>query len=67
MRKDSKIFKELLTKFVTEEDPILSMLKWMMEQLMEIEAEQKVGAKSMSIIVIERVIDVLILVWEQFI
>jgi len=45
MRKDSKIFKELLTKFVTEEDPILSMLKWMMEQLMEIEAEQKVGAK----------------------
>ena len=45
MSKDSKIFKELLTKFVTEEDPILSMLKWMMEQLMEIEAEQKVGAK----------------------
>jgi hypothetical protein len=31
MRKDNKIFKELLTKFVTEEDPILSMLKWMME------------------------------------
>lgn len=45
MRKDSRIFKELLTKFVAEEDPILSMLKWVMDQLMEIESEQKVGAK----------------------
>ena len=70
MRKDNKIFKELLTKFVTEEDPILSMLKWMMEQLMEIEAEQKVGAKkhehnsNRKSFIVQ---DVLILVWEQFI
>ena len=45
MKNDSRIFREILTGFVAEEDPLLSMLKWMMEQLMQIEAEQKVGAK----------------------
>ncbi len=44
MRNDSKIFKEILTGFVTEEDPLLAMMKWMMEQLMKIESEMKVGA-----------------------
>ena len=42
---ETKIFKEILTQFVTEEDPLLSMLKWIMEQLMKIESETKVGAK----------------------
>ena len=42
---ETKIFKEILTQFVTEEDPLLSMLKWIMEQLMKIESENRVGAK----------------------
>ena len=42
---ETKIFKEILTQFVTEKDPLLSMLKWIMEQLMKIESETKVGAK----------------------
>lgn len=42
---ESKIFKEIMTQFVLEEDPLLSMMKWMMEQLMKIESEMKVGAK----------------------
>jgi len=45
MRNDSKIFKEILTGFIADEDPSLSMMKWMMEQLMKIESEMKVGAK----------------------
>jgi len=44
MKNDSRIFREILTGFVGEEDPLLSMLKWMMDQLMRIEAEQKIGA-----------------------
>ncbi len=44
MKNDSRIFREILTGFVAEEDPLLSMLKWMMDQLMQIEAEQKIGA-----------------------
>jgi transposase-like protein len=42
---ETKMFKEILTKFVVDEDPLLSMMKWMMEQLMKIESEMKVGAK----------------------
>jgi len=42
---ETKIFKEIMTQFVVEDDPLLSMLKWMMEQLMKIESEMKVGAK----------------------
>jgi transposase-like protein len=44
MRNDSEIFRRILTGFVAEEDPLLSMMKWMMDQLMQIEAEQRVGA-----------------------
>ncbi|BCD67090.1 transposase [Nitratiruptor sp. YY08-26] len=44
-KKELKIFKEIMTQFVLEEDPLLAMLKWMMEQLMKIESEIKVGAK----------------------
>ncbi|WP_187648130.1 IS256 family transposase [Nitrosophilus labii] len=42
---ETKIFKEIMTQFVVDEDPLLSMMKWMMEQLMKIESEMKVGAK----------------------
>jgi len=42
---ETKIFKEIMTQFVLEDDPLLSMMKWMMEQLMRIESEMKVGAK----------------------
>ena len=45
MRNDSEIFRQIISGFVAEEDPLLSMLKWMMDQLMQIEAEMKVGAK----------------------
>lgn len=45
MSDDTKRFKEILSTFVLEEDPLLSMLKWMMEQMMQIEVESKVGAK----------------------
>jgi len=41
---ETKIFKEIMTQFVVEEDPLLSMMKWMMEQLMKIESEMKIGA-----------------------
>jgi len=44
VKNDSRIFREILSGFVGEEDPLLSMLKWMMDQLMQIEAEQKIGA-----------------------
>jgi len=45
MRNDSEIFRRILTGFIAEEDPLLSMMKWMMDQLMKIEAEKRVGAK----------------------
>ena len=41
----STVFKSLLLQFVGEADPLLSMLEWMTEQLMRVEAEAKVGAE----------------------
>jgi putative transposase len=38
-------FKKLLLEFVTEQDPLLAMLQWLTEQLMQLEAESKVGAE----------------------
>jgi hypothetical protein len=38
-------FKALLRQFVGEEDPLLSMLQWTTQQLMQVEAENKVGAE----------------------
>lgn len=44
-RKDSKqVFREVLAGFVMEEDPVYSMLNWMTQQMIQIEAETKVGA-----------------------
>jgi transposase-like protein len=35
---------EMLLQFMTEEDPMLSMLKWLCEQLMEAEVAAKINA-----------------------
>ena len=37
-------FEKMLLKFVTEEDPMLEMLKWLCDQLMEAEFSTKLGA-----------------------
>jgi len=37
-------FKKALLQFIAEPDPFLAMLKWVMEEMMRIEAEAKVGA-----------------------
>ena len=37
--KDLKVFKEILTRFVVDDDPLLSMMQWIMEQLMKIELQ----------------------------
>ena len=44
MNDDTRRFKEILSTFVLEDDPLL-MLKWMMEQMMQIEVECRLGAK----------------------
>ena len=38
-------FKKLLLQFITEQDPLLAMLQWLTQQLMQLEAEAKVGAE----------------------
>ncbi len=38
-------FKNLLSQFIGESDPLFEMLKWTTEQLMRIEAENKAGAQ----------------------
>ncbi len=47
-RNDSDIFKRILVDFVGEEDPLMSMLQWTTDQLMQVESEAKVGAKKGS-------------------
>jgi len=45
MRIDEReLFKSVMVGFMTDEDPMLAMLKWITEQLMQIEAEMKAGA-----------------------
>ena len=45
MRIDEReLFKNVMVGFMTEVDPMLAMLKWITEQLMQIEAEVKAGA-----------------------
>jgi putative transposase len=41
----STVFRSLLLQFVGEADPLLSMLEWMTQQLMQVEAESRVGAE----------------------
>ena len=38
------IFKKVLVEFIGQEDPLLAMLEWTAQQMMQIEAEAKVGA-----------------------
>ena len=38
---ERELFKRVMTDFILEEDPMLAMLKWMTEQLMEVEAANK--------------------------
>lgn len=40
-----EIFRKVLLGFISEEDPILAMLEWVSQQMMQIEAEAKVGAR----------------------
>ncbi len=40
-----QLFKNILVDFIGQEDPILSMLEWTAQRMMEIEAEAKVGAE----------------------
>ena len=41
---ERELFQHVMMGFMTESDPMLAMLKWITEQLMQIEAEIKVGA-----------------------
>jgi transposase-like protein len=41
----NKILEEKLLSFITDEDPMLSMLQWITEKLIEIEVAHKVGAE----------------------
>lgn len=41
---DSEIYRQILAGFVASEDPMLEMLKWVMDQMMIIEAQNRVGA-----------------------
>jgi len=41
---DTSAYKKLLLHFMGEADPLYSMLQWLTERMMEVEAELKVGA-----------------------
>ena len=44
----TEILKGKLGEFSLLEDPLLEMLEWLMQELMQLEAEQKVGAEKNS-------------------
>jgi transposase-like protein len=39
------LFEKMLMKFMSDEDPMLAMLKWLGKRLMEAEVETKLGAE----------------------
>jgi len=43
-RKDTTNFSGLLFQFMGTEDPMLNMLEWLCEQMMEVEVSKKIGA-----------------------
>lgn len=43
--KDNTIFENKLLEFITEEDPLLSMLQWVTDKLVEVEVAHKVKAE----------------------
>ena len=47
-RKDTTNFSGLLFHFMGTEDPMLNMLEWLCEQMMEVEVSNKIGADSRS-------------------
>jgi len=42
---DTKFFENKLLEFVVEEDPLLAMLQWVTEKLIEVEVSHKIGAE----------------------
>jgi putative transposase len=42
--KDTDYFKKLLLDFISEPDPLFSMLQWLTQRMMELESKSKVGA-----------------------
>ena len=44
-RQDIKCLQKKLVEFITQPDPLFSMLEWLMNTLMQMEAESKVGAQ----------------------
>ena len=40
-----QLYKKILVDFIGQENPILAMLEWTAQRMMEIEAEAKVGAE----------------------
>ena len=44
-KNDTGIFKKVLVEFIGQEDPLLAMLEWTAQQMMQIEAEGIVGAQ----------------------
>jgi len=43
--KDTTFFESKLLEFIAEEDPLLSMLQWMTQKLVEVEVAHKIGAE----------------------
>jgi transposase-like protein len=39
------LFRKVLLGFVTEQDPVLAMLEWVAQMIIQIKAESKVGAE----------------------
>ena len=44
-RKDTRNFRGLLFQFMGTDDPMLNMLKWLCEQMMEVEVSNQIGAE----------------------
>ena len=40
-----RLLRKVLLGFITEQDPVLAMLEWVAQMMMQIEAESKVGAE----------------------
>lgn len=47
-RKDTTNLSGLLFQFMGTEDPMLNMLEWLCEQMMEVEISNKIGADNTS-------------------
>ncbi|GAB1481417.1 hypothetical protein MASR2M78_02320 [Treponema sp.] len=43
--KDTTFFENKLLQFITEDDPLLAMLQWVTDKLVEVEVAQKVNSQ----------------------